>query len=229
MLRIVVPAAAVILAASPVVAQDFLGALARSAAGAVASRVAGQAAAAVVRPQQIDPLADPAAAPAPAAAPSPSQSVAPAVVPVSPPITPDATFFPAAVNYRPGMKSLANLSFSRDYSDERIAMIDFTVYSCSDCEGDWSAHQHPPEQYSDDAEVIGGLAVGQSVSWRMRGSDTMGYEVVSDLPIGDIPCKWAKMFAKRGGKTLERPRVACLGLWDANRGNNGPTWHSVFG
>lgn len=117
------------LVATPVVAQDFLGRMARAAAERTAAMVIGNAATAEIAPPRAAPTA-PAATP-PTATPRPGRSTGQqgAVVPAS------SFASPAPINYRPGIKKTHDLEFSAEDVALRHRIHDHILMPCGDCEG----------------------------------------------------------------------------------------------
>lgn len=103
-----------------------------------------------------------------------------------------------------------------DPADEARAagLHEFAKVRCMDCEGgysfdSWITH-HTGMEVDEVAAHIGGLAVGESLSW--TGIEASGrLEIVSETPVGPFACKQARMVMTRGEQTYAAPRLYCFG------------------
>jgi len=91
---------------------------------------------------------------------------------------------------------------------------EFEKVRCMDCGGgysfdSWITH-HTGMEVDEVAAHIGGLAVGESLSW--TGIEASGrLEIVSETPVGPFACKQARMVMTRGEQTYAAPRLYCFG------------------
>lgn len=140
-----------------------------------------------------------------AAAPRREASPSPAAVPSGPapwPLNPaDATY-------------TGDLEFAPADEARVRGLHDFSKVRCMDCEGgysfdSWITH-HTDMDVEGVAARVGGLAVGQSLSW--TGIEASGrLEIVSETPVGPFACKQARMVMTRGEQTYAAPRLYCFG------------------
>ncbi len=202
------------LVATPVVAQDFLGRMARAAAERGAATVIGNAATATTAPSSAAPGSP--VATAPTATPRPGRSTGQqgAVVPAS------SFASPAPINFRPGMKKTDDLEFSAEDVALRRRFHDHILMPCSDCEGG--------KEFVMSLEVgerIGAMKVGDAIDFPVPRHNAHGrMVVVSEQPIGDWPCKQVRWSFTRDGETRESPGVFCY----ARRGYYLEHWHHLL-
>lgn len=215
-LAALVAAAISITLCSPAAAQGgFLKNLARQAAAAAIQN------AATPRPQD-------------AAAPS-SQDAAPADD-VAEDVAPEqvATSGPAPWPLNVGARSVTSptqLEFSPETQAAKKAFVEFSKVRCNDCEGGYSydawAQHHVKVGYEYNAfhNKIGGLAMGQSVTW--TGSAAVGsITVVGETPIRGWRCKQLKWELKKGAARAERPGLYCVS--PSSVGSAKEQWLEVF-
>lgn len=195
-------------------AQDFLGAIARSAAQSAAQGLVNRAVQSATRPSTTTPARPPATTSAAtaqnttAAASTPPQATAGGL----------AQDFPAPrpINFTGSLRDPTEMKFSQADEDARRAFDEIGRYACSSCEGgynfdSWVRHEVPRMwgQYVLENH-LGGLAVGQALRW--TGSHTRtayAITVVSDRAIGQWPCKQLKWTADRGTTHVERLGLIC--------------------
>lgn len=202
------------LVATPVLAQDFLGRMARAAAERTAASAIGHAASAATAPPGAAPTA-PAATPS-TAAPRPGRSTGQqgAIVPAS------SFASPAPINYRAGMKKTDDLEFSAEDRALRARFHEHILMHCSDCEGG--------REFVMDLEIgdrIANMKVGDTIDFPVPRHNARGrMVVVSEQPIGDWPCKQVRWSFTRDGETRESPGVFCY----ARRGYYLEHWHHLL-
>lgn len=216
MKRSLITTAAVLALSIPtaVVAQDFLGGLARSAAQSAAQGLINRAvsAQATRRPTPTQP----------AVAPTTPSSAAPAAEALS------ADFpAPRPINYSPTFRDPSMLEFSQADQDARIAFDQIGRYSCNGCEGGHSFDSWPRHEISgigvgnyELENRLGALKVGEALRWTGSRTRTQyAITVVSDRAIGQWPCKQLKWTGDRGETHAERLGLICK-----------PTanWHTVL-
>lgn len=201
-------ASAIAAAASPALAQDFLGRLGRAAAeraaaGAISRAVSGAAASATA-PATASP------APARERGPAPSSSL------VAPAAASQSNFAaPAPINFSAQLASPRQLRFSEEDTAGKKRLEEFSRYDCTACEGgraygSWVGH-HVSSLFANGLnERVSRMAVGEKVDWQvaaMGGSGRM--EVVSAQPIGPWACKQIRWTITRGTRSESRPGLFC--------------------
>lgn len=136
-----------------------------------------------------------------AAAPRRAASPSPAAVPSGPtpwPLNPaDATY-------------TGDLEFAPADEARVRGLHEFSRVRCMDCEGGYSFDSWITHHTDMDGEGVGGLVVGQSLSW--TGIEASGrLEIVSESPVGPFACKPARMVMTGGEQTYAAPRLYCFG------------------
>lgn len=214
-LAALVAAAISITLCSPAAAQGgFLKNLARQAAAAAIQN------AATPRPQDAAAPSSQDAAPADEVA----EDVAPEQVATSGPAP------PLNVGAR-SVTSPTQLEFSPETQAAKKAFVEFSKVRCNDCEGGYAydawAQHHVKVGYEYNAfhNKIGGLAMGQSVTW--TGSAAVGsITVVGETPIRGWRCKQLKWELKKGAARAERPGLYCVS--PSSVGSAKEQWLEVF-
>lgn len=103
-----------------------------------------------------------------------------------------------------------------DALQKRMAFDAFSTYRCSDCEGgkgydSWGRHYLGlTAQYAWE-DKIGGLKVGEALSWKGREA-VGGVKVVSANPVGGYQCKQLLYTMTKGGQTATRDGQFCLSI-----------------
>lgn len=103
-----------------------------------------------------------------------------------------------------------------DAADEvRVAGLhEFSKVDCMACEGGYSYDSwityHTDMTVDQVAAHVGGLGVGQTLSW--TGVEAAGrLEVVSEVPVGPFACKQVRTVMTRGEAVYEAPGLYCFG------------------
>ena len=223
--------ASVALTAAPVQAQDFLGGIARSAAQSAAQRLANRAVQSVKQPHA--PAAPAATAPASRAAPAAASAATPAATPPTASAPAQAATgvaaglrAPVPVRYLPTMRTPGEMEFSQADQDARTALRMFGRVDCTDCEGGydfetWVKHQ-VPAMWGNNVlgNHLGGLAVGQNLTWTGRTSrGQYAITVVDTQSVGKWECKQLVWSGRRGERTADAPGLIC---------KVGDNWLEVF-
>lgn len=219
-IRIILAAVSTVAAAAPtvVLAQDWLGRLARSAAETAAQGVVNNAVSGAVNGSGRQGSPAPSSQPA-AASPPARQRQEPQTVPAS-------NFAePAPINYTTAMRNPNDMRFGPEHEAAKKAYEDFGKVDCDDCEGGyayetWIRHARPELKGFRVLESrIGGMAIGEALEWTGGRGARYALTVVSEQPIGAWPCKQVKWTGDRGTEHAER-----LGLYCQLNGN----WMDVF-
>lgn len=219
-IRIILAAVSTVAVAAPtvVLAQDWLGRLARGAAETAAQGVVNNAVSGAVngggRQGSPAPSSQPAAASPPA-----RQRQEPQTVPAS-------NFAePAPINYTTAMRNPNDMRFGPEHEAAKKAYEDFGKIDCDDCEGGyayetWIRHARPELRgYNVLEKHVGSMPIGDSITWTGSRGARYALTVVGEQPIGDWPCKQLKWTADRGSEHAERMGLYC------KKDNN---WIGVF-
>lgn len=216
MKRFLLSAATTMALALPtmVVAQDFLGGLARSAAQSAAQGLANRAVSAVTSPRQ------PSTQPARPATTNAAQATAPAAAQATASGGGGlADDFPAPrpINYSPTFRDPSMLEFSQTDEAARIAFDQIGRYSCNDCEGGHSYDSWPRHEIRgigvgnyELENRLGALKVGEALRWTGSRTRTQyAITVVSERGLAQWPCKQLKWTGDRGDQHVERMGMIC--------------------
>lgn len=140
---------------------------------------------------------------------------------------------PAAPAQRPKSrpKTLADIARPADAPERKRAFEAFSRVRCNDCEGGyaydaWAKH-HVKVGYEYNAfeNKIGGLALGEAVTWQgaaSRGSIT----VVGEDPVDGFRCKQLKWALVKGAERAERDGLYCFGY--AGPSSGAETWVEMY-
>jgi len=138
--------------------------------------------------------------------------------------------WPANVGART-VKYPSDLDFSPELEAQKKAFVEFSKVSCSDCEGGYDYDAWVRHFISLDGshkaweKKVGGLAVGETITW--RGSKSNGViTVVSEEPVRGWQCKQLRWELKKGQETAERPGLFCYGKAGPYDGSD--SWTEVF-
>lgn len=212
MKRSLITTAAVLALAIPtgVVAQDFLGGLARGAAQSAAQGLINRAVSAATS-RGTSPAQSPTAAPPPSGAtsaspPTPSADVLPADFPA-----------PRPINYSPTFRDPSMLEFSKADEDARIVFDQIGRYSCNDCEGGHAYDSWPRHEIRgigvgnyELENRLGALKVGEALRWTGSRTRTQyAITVVGEQGLTQWPCKQLKWTGDREGQHVERMGMIC--------------------
>lgn len=220
LLFIVAAAAAASTAPGLVVAQDFLGNAARSAAQSAAQGLLGRAVSAATSPRRpAQPQTTPSARGGAASTASQTQQPAASALPADFPA-------PRPINYSPSLSSPLDMQFSQADMDARKAFDEIGRYNCSDCEGgvgydSWVRHEVSSLWGPSVLENrLGGMPIGEAIRWTGSRTRTQyAITVVGDRGIGQWPCKQLKWTGDRGQQHVERMGLICKPT------NN---WHTIL-
>lgn len=129
------------------------------------------------------------------------------------------------------VKYPSDLDFSPELEAQKKAFVEFSKVRCSDCEGGysydaWAQHFIRLDgSYNAWAKKIGGLALGETLTW--KGSVSAGsITVVSEEPVNGWPCKQIKWELKNPKASAERPGLFCHGKASSYAGSD--SWTEVF-
>lgn len=128
-------------------------------------------------------------------------------------------------------KTLADIARPADAPERKKAFETFSRVHCNDCEGGyaydaWAKH-HVKVGYEYNAfeNRIGGLALGEAVTWQgaaSRGSIT----VVGEDPVDGFRCKQLTWALVKGAERAERPGLYCFGY--AGPSSGAETWVEIY-
>jgi len=129
------------------------------------------------------------------------------------------------------VKYPSNLDFSPELEAQKKAFVEFSKVSCSDCEGGydydaWARHFFTLDgSYKAWEKKIGGLAMGETITWKGAKS-TGSITVVGEEPVNGWPCKQLKWELKKPQASAERPGLFCYGKENSYSGSD--SWTEVF-
>jgi hypothetical protein len=195
-------------------AQSFLEGFARRAADRVAAAAEQRAAEAAERlvagAAETDGGAEAATEEAPQPAPARGRRgarPAPAPIPTGPTPWP---LNPLDANYT------GDWEFDPAIEAQVEALHDFSAVDCMGCEGGYSYdswityHLENIDPNGGVPAMVGRLPVGGALEW--TGIESRGrLEVVSEVPIGEFPCKQIRLTQYRGDRTFDAPGLYCYG------------------
>lgn len=113
---------------------------------------------------------------------------------------------------------------------DKKALDEFSRYRCNDCEGgwaydSWARHGLNLVGYNKLENKIGGLEVGQSVSW--KGSVANGEGIVTaEVEKSGFKCKQVTWRMTKGKEQAEREGLFCVVLMGEAPGT--PTWVEAY-
>lgn len=207
-IRIILATLSAVSVAAPtvVLAQDWLGRMARSAAQSAAQGVVNNAVSGAAN----------GGAHQGSTAPSPQPASTPARARQEPQIVPASSFAnPAPINYTTAMRNPNDMRFGADHEAAKKAYEDFGKVDCDDCEGGyayetWIRHARLELMGFRVLESrIGGMAIGESLEWTGSRGARYALTVVDDQPVGSWPCKQVKWTGDRGPAHAERMGLYC--------------------
>ena len=114
---------------------------------------------------------------------------------------------------RPGQ-----LEFDPAVKARKEAFVEFSRYSCNDCEGGRGYDAWARQAldlgggYNAFEKKIGSLKLGEQVTWKGQEADG-SIKVVGEAPVGGFTCKQLKWELKKrkGGQSASRDGLLCLG------------------
>ena len=127
--------------------------------------------------------------------------------------------------------SPAALEFSPETNAAKEAFLEFSKFRCNDCEGGyaydaWAQHYvKVGYEYNAFQNKVGGLAMGQSITWTGAAA-TGSITVVGETPIKGWRCKQLKWELKKGAQRAERPGLYCVS--PASASSTKENWMEVF-
>jgi len=147
---------------------------------------------------------------------------------------PTATSGPAPWPTNVGARTVrypSDLKFSPELEAQKAAFLEFSRVSCTACEGGrsydaWAQHfVRLDGSYKAWEKKLGGLAVGEAVTWKGQQS-TGAITVVSEAPVNGWPCKQLKWTLKKPTASAERPGLICSAKASSYAGSD--SWSIVF-
>ncbi|RAK65378.1 hypothetical protein [Phenylobacterium kunshanense] len=197
-----------------------------AAQGSFLKNLARQAAAAAIQnaaqaPAQAGATPDAESAPVEASGDQPPAEEAPATGPAP---------WPVNLGSR-SVTSPMRLEFSPETKAAKDAFLEFSKVRCNDCEGGYAydawAQHHVKVGYEYNAfhNKVGGLAMGQSITWTGAAA-TGSITVVGETPIKGWRCKQLKWELKKGTQRAERPGLYCVS--PSSAGTAKENWLDVF-
>lgn len=123
---------------------------------------------------------------------------------------------PWPINAGQRLSSPGQLKFDPALEAAKTEFREFSRYSCNDCEGGhgydaWARHHiGTGGGYAAFEGVLGGLGLGQSVTWKGKESDGR-ITVVGETPVAGFQCKQLKweMKKRKTGATAARDGLVC--------------------
>jgi hypothetical protein len=124
----------------------------------------------------------------------------------------------------------SDLEFSSELKAQADAFKEFGRVKCTGCEGgytfdSWAQQAFNLRGYNAWEKKVGALALGEKLEW--NGAESKGrLTVVSETPVGGLPCKQLKWELTKASSRAERPGLFCFGKQNQFAGSD--SWVEVF-
>ncbi len=152
-------------------------------------------------------------------------------VPVEPPQEPASAQSPPAGS-APKARYIDSLKTPPDVEAKKAEYNKFGEVSCNDCEGGIELDGRPTfpfdefsGRYNERAKRAGSWPIGHIHRWQGRASKGT-LTVMAEERVDGFPCRRLEYRLERGGASVSRPGLICLGL--ANSSSDVENWHEIY-
>lgn len=132
----------------------------------------------------------------------------------------------------PKARYIDSLKTPPDVEAKKAEYNKFGEVSCNDCEGGIELDGRPSfpfdefsGRYNERAKRAGSWPVGYVHRWQGRASKGM-LTVMAEERVDGFPCRRLEYRLERGGASVSRPGLICLGL--ANSLSDVENWHEIY-